>query len=118
MHDGWSCSWDLAVPQSLLGVGRVLVQAPFVNLGSIPQPIAGGVCAAPEIAGGVDLQAWRSPVVLQVSDSQIWDSGMHMPGQNNAYLKPALFSAPLADKASHGHLGRRKDLTCETPKGL
>ena len=85
MQGGWSCSWKLAVPQSLLGVARILVQAnQFVSLGSTPRPIARGVCTAPEVAGGMDLQVWRSLVA-----SQIWGSGMHMPVQNNVYLKSA-----------------------------
>lgn len=68
------------------------------------------MCTAPEVADDMDLQARRALLALQGRDSQIWDSGMHMPVQNNVYLKPALLSASLADKAFHGHLSWRKDL--------
>lgn len=120
MQGGWPCSWKFAVPQSLLGVARVLVQAnQFVNLGSIPQPIARRVCTAPEVAGGMDLQAWRSLVALQVWDSQIWESGMHTPVQNNVYLNPALFSVHWQTKLFMvTSVAERIYLTCETPEGL
>lgn len=119
MQDSWSCSWKIAVPHSLVGVARVLVQAnQFVSLGSIPQPVAGGVCTAPEVADGMDLQAWRSLVVVQVWDSQIWGSGMHIPVQNDIsnlsyfllHWQMKLFTVTW--------VGERIYLTCETPEGL